>query len=89
MTTKAYSFKMDEADLLDMKNIAAMFNMSSTDLIKNAINEYISKLKKDPYYRLTSGVKEASKEESNEILREIESLSEDDLSISTIKRFNK
>ena len=87
MAVKAMNFKMDEADILDMKAVAGVYNMSVTDLIKNAVREYITELKKDPFYRLTRNIQEASAEESKEILDEIEELSDDDLMITSVKRF--
>ena len=88
MATRALNFKMDEADILDMKQVAGVFNMSITDLVKNAVREYVSELKSDPFYRLTANVEEASAEESEEILAEIEEMSDDDLSIAATKRFS-
>ena len=87
MAVKALNFKMDEEEILDMKNTASVFNMTVTDVIKQAIREYLDKLKKDPYYKLTANVQEASPEESSEILAEIDELSDDDLTISSSKRF--
>ena len=87
MAGKAMNFKMEEADILDMKQVAGVFNMSVTDLIKNAIKEYLAELKKDPFYRLTTNIQEATVEESEEILDEIESLTDDDLTIASSKRF--
>ena len=87
MATKALNFKMDEADILDMKHVASVFNMSVTDLIKNAVREYLAELKSDPFYRLTVNVQDASDEESTEILTEIEGLSDDDLTIASTKHF--
>ncbi len=87
MATKAMNFKMDEAEILDMKHVAGVFNMSVTDLIKNAVKEYLSELKRDPYYRLTANVQEASDEEAAEILSEIEGLTDDELTIASTKRF--
>ena len=87
MATKALNFKMDEADILDMKHVASVFNMSVTDLIKNAVREYLAELKSDPFYRLTVNVQDASDEESTEILAEIEGLSDDDLTIASTKNF--
>ena len=86
MATKALNFKMDEADILDMKQVAAVFNMSITDLVKRAVSEYIAELKRDPFYRLTVNVEEASAEESEDILAEIEGLSDDDLTIAATER---
>lgn len=86
MATKAMNFKMEEADILDMKQVAAVFNMTVSDILKNGAKEYVAKLKKDPFYRLTANVEEASAEESEEILAEIDSLSDDDLTIVSTKR---
>lgn len=49
MAVKAMNFKMDEADIRDMKAVAGVYNMSVTDLIKNAVKEYMDELKKDPF----------------------------------------
>ena len=87
MATKALNFKMDEADILDMKHVASVFNMSVTDLIKNAVREYLAELKSDPFYRLTVNVQDAYDEESTEILAEIGGLSDDDLTIASTKHF--
>lgn len=87
MAVKAINFKMNEVDIRDMKAVARIYNMSVTDLIKNAVKEYITELKKDPFYRLTMNIQEASAEESEEILSEIENLSNDDLTIACTKRF--
>ena len=88
MATKAMNFKMDEAEILDMKQVAGVFNMSVTELIKNAVKAYLAELKSDPFYRLTANVQDASDEEAAEILTEIEGLTDDDLSIASAKRFS-
>lgn len=87
MATRALNFKIDENEILDMKEVAGVFNMSITDLVKEAVKAYLIELKKDPFYRLTANVQEASAEESEEILAEIEGMSDDDLTIASTKRF--
>ena len=87
MATKAMNFKMDEADIEEMKDVAAVYNMTVTDLIKNAIKDYISELKRDPFYRLTNNVKDASAKETAEVLAAVEGMSDDDLSIVSVKKF--
>ncbi len=87
MATRVVNFKMDETEIRDIKQVAGVFNMSVTDLIKNAVREYLAELKNDPFYRLTANVQDASDEEAAEILNEIEGLTEDDLSIASTKRF--
>ena len=85
MATRALNFRMDEKEMLDLKKVASVFNISMTDLVKEAINEHVAKQKKDPFYRLTANVEEASEEETEEILKEIERLTDDDLSIVSVK----
>lgn len=87
MATKAMNIKMDEGKLLEVKDVASVFHMTITDVINEALNEYLPKMKQDPFYRLTAKVKEASAEESAEILSELESLSDEDLTISSTKKF--
>ena len=87
MATKALNFKMDEADINDMKKVAGVFNISVTDLVKQAVKEYIEELKNDPFYRLTVNVEDASAEETEEILAEIDCLNDDDLSITSTRHF--
>lgn len=86
MATKPVNFKIDETEFFDMKKVAKIYDMSMTQLIKNAIEDYIAKLKADPFYRLTVNVQDASEEESAEILTEIERMSDDDLKIVSVKR---
>ena len=88
MAARALNFKMDVAIITDIKDVAGVYHMSMTDLIKEAIMEKLVSLKSDPFYRLTARVEEASAEETEEILADIESLSDDDLSIATTKRFS-
>lgn len=87
MARKALNFKMEEADILDMKTVAGVYNMSVTDLIKNAVKEYLANMKRDPFYRLTANVQQASVEETEEILTEIENMTDDDLTIVSTKQF--
>jgi hypothetical protein len=88
MATKALNFEMEESEILDMKEVAGVFNMSVTDLVKNAVKIYITELKRDPFYRLTANVQEASKEESDEILKAIDEMSDEDLVIASTKHFS-
>ncbi len=85
MAPKAMNFKMEESEIIDMKQVAGIYNMTVTDLIKRAIRLYVSELKSDPFYRLTVNVEDASPEESAEILNKIDCLSDDDLTISSSK----
>lgn len=85
MATKALNFRMDEKEMVDLKKVAAVFNISVTDLVKDAIKEHVKKLKKDPFYRLTANVENTTEAETEEILKELENMSDDDLSIVSVK----
>ena len=87
MASKAINLKLDENRVLDMKQVAAAFHMTMTDLVNEALDAYLSEMKQDPFYKLTVNVKDASENESEEILSEIEGLSDEDLEISTVKHF--
>ena len=86
MATRAMNFKMDESDVLELKQVASVFSMTVTDVIKEAVREYVGKMKNDPFYRLTANVQEASPEETAETLAIMDSLSDDDLAISSTER---
>ena len=86
MAVKAMNFKMDEIDINEMKQVASVYHMTVTDLIKEAVREYVWKMKQDPFYKLNANVQEADTKESSEIQDEIESLTDDDLSISYVEQ---
>ena len=83
------NFKLDEDRIHELKSVASVFNMAITDVISEALSEYIQKLKKDPFYRLAVNVENASTEETEKILDEINSLTDDDLQISAIRKFTE
>ena len=84
---KALNFKMEESEILAMKEVASIFNMSVTDLVRNSVRKYIDELKKDPFYRLMANVRAAEEAEAAEILSVVENLSDDDLTISSSTSF--
>ena len=86
MATRAMSFEMDESDVLKLEQVASVFGMTVTDVIKEAVREYVAEMKNGPFYRLTASVQEASAEETAEILGIIERLSNDDLTITSSER---
>ncbi len=85
MATRAVNLKLDENRVIDLKQVAAVFHMTMTDVINEALDAYLPTMKQDPFYRLTANVEEASKEESEEILAEIDNLKDDDLEIATVE----
>ena len=89
MALKVMNFKLDEDRIHELKSVASVFNMTITDVISEALSEYIQKLKKDSFYRLAVNVENASTEETEKILDEINSLTDDDLQISAIRKFTE
>ena len=87
MAMKALNFKMEESEILAMKEAASIFNMSVTDLVRNGVRKYIAELKTDPFYHLTVNVRDADETEAVEILSVVENLSDDDLTISSSTSF--
>ena len=85
MATRAINLKLDESRVIDVKRVASVFHMTMTDVINEALDAYLPTVKQDPFYRLTVNVEEASKEESEEILEEIDSLSNEDLKIASVE----
>lgn len=88
MAMKVVNFKMEEAEILNMKKVASVFNITVTDMIKEAVREYMDKLKKDPFYKLTMNVEDASPEETAEILETLSGLNDEDLRIASSKTFS-
>lgn len=88
MATKALNIKMDEDRLADIKSVAAVFHMSMTDVVMDALDEYLAKMKNDPFYRLTVNVEDASEEEMQEVLGGLDALTDDDLQIASVKHFS-
>ena len=86
MAVKPLNFKMEEEEILQMKEIASVFNMTLTDAYREAAREYVEKMKKDPFYRLTANIQLASAEESAEILEAIDSMTDDDLTIANVRK---
>ncbi len=87
MAVRAMNFKLDETDISDVRKVAEVYNKTMTDVIKEAIHEYLERIKNDPYYRLTVNVEDASAEESAEILDAVGRLTDDDLAISSAEKF--
>lgn len=86
MAVKALNFKMEVRELAEMREVASVYHMTLTQLVKDAVDDYLQKMKADPFYKLTANVQEADAEESAEILQAVEALSDDDLIIAASER---
>ena len=87
MASKAINLKLDEQEVKEIKNVAEVFHMTMTDVVREAVTEYVVKMKQDPFYRLTAMVEDASEEETAEVLDVIGELTDDDLKIVNTHRF--
>jgi len=86
MATKALNLKLDESKILDIKRVSNAFHITMTDVFNEALDEYLTKMKKDPFYRLTANIADASTEETAEVLNEIAAMTDDDLLISSVHK---
>ena len=86
MTMRAVNLKMEETEMDDVRMVATDIHMTMTDVSMEDVKEYTTEMKYDAFYRLTANVQNASGEETAETLTEIENLSDDDLSISSVRR---
>ncbi len=68
MATKAIDLKLDEQEIKDIRKVADVFHMTMTDVVREAVTEYVVKMKQDPFYRLTAMIEDASDEETEEVL---------------------
>ena len=89
MATRAMNVKMEESTIRAVRKAASVYNLTITEIVKEALDEYLEKLQSDPFYRLTVNVEEASEDESEEILEELNALTDDDLTISLKKTFGE
>ncbi len=88
MAVKAMNFKMDETEIAEVKRIGVVYHMSLTQIVREALKEYIGKMKADPFYKLTANVMNADEEESAEILNAIDNLSDEDLEIASVEQLH-
>lgn len=78
---KQYNFRLDERLVMEATDLAKMYDETLTDIVKEGLLKVINERKNDTYYRLTSSIKKATKEESKEIMDELSKLSNDDLKV--------
>lgn len=81
MATKSISMRLDSQELEEAKKLADIYDMTLTDVMRQALKEYIEEKKKDPFYRMTANIPEASEDESKEAFHDLDQLSDDDLKI--------
>ena len=77
---KTMSLKLDENLISDIKRISELFNMSSSEFVRNAIKKEIEEKKNDFIVRM-SNVPYCEEKEEKELIDMLNKLSDDDLTI--------
>ena len=85
MTMKTLRFRTTENQIADIKKVASVYHMSVGKAMREALNEYVDRMKQKPFYRLTADIEEADPEESAEILAMIENMTDDDWETASVK----
>lgn len=83
--SKTMSLKLEEDIFLDIKKISEIFNISSSEFVRNAIKKEINEKKNNFMVRM-SNVPYCDETEEKELLGFLESLTDEDLKI--IKKEN-
>lgn len=86
MAVKAINFKLGDERINEIKKVANVFRITMTDVVNEALDAYLEEKKKDPFYRLTCNVEDICENEGEEILNALNSMSDDDLKIASVKR---
>ena len=63
MAGRTISLRLDEKVFLDIKRVAAAFDMTLSDVIREALSQYLPQKKEDPDYKTTANATLASDEE--------------------------
>lgn len=82
---KSINIRLEESIIEEMKHVAHIYHKNMSDLIREGITKVLEEKKNDIYYRLTN-FPECSQEETDEIIAELNNLSEDDLTIVKTER---
>ncbi|MBC2856963.1 ribbon-helix-helix domain-containing protein [Cetobacterium sp. 2A] len=82
---KSINIRLDDKIIEELKHLSKIFGSNVSELIREGVNKILEEKKADPYYRLTN-FSEASSDETNDIVKELSKLSDDDLKIVKRKR---
>jgi len=78
--TKTVSLKLEEDLFSDIKKVSEIFNISCSEFIRNAIKKELNEKNNDFMVRMAN-VSYCEKEEEEELLHILRTLSDDDLKI--------
>ncbi len=82
---KQISLRLQNDQYNDLKELSSIFNTDYSQLIREGIDEIIKRKKKDPWYmvqKMMESTPVMDKEEEKEILKELNSLSMEDMEIA-------
>jgi len=82
---KQYNIRLDEDIIKDVNDVAETYKTSVSELIREGLAKVIEEKKNDVYYRLTHEVEECSKQETTEILNELNKLTKEDLEVVEVE----
>ncbi|MGL5724293.1 ribbon-helix-helix protein, CopG family [Cetobacterium sp.] len=77
---KSINIRLEESLIEEIKHVAHMYHKNMSDIIREGIAKVLEEKKNDIYYKLTD-FPSCSQDETDEIMMELKSLSEDDLKI--------
>jgi len=78
---KQYNFRLDESMISEAEEISKIYGTNLTELVRLGLTKIIEERKNDVYYKLTHGMDETDDVESKQIIKNINSLTKDDLKI--------
>ena len=81
---KTLNFKIEEELLTEFKQITKQYHENASEILRGFVKSYVDEKQNDIYYKLTNH-SEASAEESQEILKELNKLSDEDLIMETVE----
>ncbi len=82
---KQISLRLENRQYEDLKELSSIFNTDYSQLIREGIETIIQKKKKDPWYmvqKMMENTPVMDEKEEKEILKELNSLSEEDMEIA-------
>lgn len=83
---KTLNFKIEEDLLKEFKDTVKQFHGNASGIMRELIRDYIKEKQNDVYYKLTN-YSETTQEEANEIMKELNSLTDEDLEMETMEVF--
>lgn len=81
MATKPVNLRLEDTQIFTIKKVAEVFHLTFTDVIREALDNYLPQKTGDPLYRLTANVETVSDEENEELSVALDRMTDEDLEI--------